>query len=249
MQEAAKNKNSKIVLALDFPYQAPENRPKMLSKAQEILKAVHPYICAVKINHHLVLPLGIFEGVKQLVEQIHGQELITIMDAKVNDIGATNHVIAEYYYAAGFDALIANPFVGWDEGLKPLFEVSKRVNRGVILLCYMSHKGAIEGYGQTIIDSETGEKTLQYLSFAKKALEWGADGVVVGATYPEKIKEIKQILGQKVSIYSPGVGAQGGAAETAVKAGANYLIVGREIIMASDPAKVASRLCDSVKSF
>ena len=62
----------------------------------------------------------------------------------------------------------------------------------------MSHKGASEGYGQTIIDPETGEKTLQYISFAKKALKWGADGVVVGATYPEKITEIKQLLGEKV---------------------------------------------------
>jgi len=219
MQEAAKSKNSRIVLALDFPYEAAENRNKVLSKAQKILKAVHPYICAVKINHHLTLPLGTFDGVQALVEQIRGQGLLAIMDAKVNDIGATNQVIAEYYYAAGFDALIANPFVGWEEGLKPLFEVSKRLNRGVILLTYMSHKGASEGYGQTIIDPETGEKTLQYVAFARKALKWGADGVVVGATVPAKIAEVKQILGEKVAIYSPGVGAQGGAAETAVKAG------------------------------
>src|SRR4030067_1537872 len=197
MQEAAKSKNSQIVLALDFPYEAAENRDKVLVKAQKILKAVHPYICAVKINHHLTLPLGTFDGMQQLVEQIRGQGLLAIMDAKVNDIGATNQVIAEYYYAAGFDALIANPFVGWEEGLKPLFEVSKRLNRGVILLTYMSHKGASEGYGQTIIDSETGDKTLQYVSFARKALKWGADGVVVGATYPEKISEITQILGAK----------------------------------------------------
>ena len=247
IQKAAKNRGSKIVLALDFPYESPENRQKLLSKAQKMLKEVHSYICAVKINHHLVLPLGTFEGVQQLVKQIHEQELITIMDAKVNDIGVTNQIIAEYYYAAGFDAIIANPFVGWDEGLKPLFEISQRLNRGVILLCYMSHKGASEGYGQTIIDSKTGEKTLQYVYFAKKALEWGADGAVVGATYPEKIKEIKQILGQKVSIYSPGVGAQGGAAKTAVKAGADYIIVGREITMADDPAEVASRICKSGK--
>ncbi len=60
-----------------------------------------------------------------------------------------------------------------------------------------------------------------------------------GATYPEKIAEIKQILKDKVDIYSPGVGAQGGAAETAVKAGANYLIVGREIVNAGDPAQAA----------
>jgi orotidine-5'-phosphate decarboxylase len=247
MQEAAKSKNSRIVLALDFPFEAPENRNKVLTKAQSILKAVHPYICAVKINHHLVLPLGTFDGVQHLVEQIRGQGLLAIMDAKVNDIGATNQTIAQYYYAAGFDALIANPFIGWEEGLKPLFEVSQRLNRGMILLCYMSHKGANEGYGQTVIDPETGEKTLQYVSFAKKALRYGADGIVVGATYPEKIVEVKQIVGQKVPIYSPGIGAQGGVAEAALKAGASYLIVGREITVASDPAKAASQLLGLIK--
>ncbi len=247
MLESSESKGSRIVLALDVPYEAPDNRSRVLAKAQSILKAVHPYICAVKINHHLVLPLGTFDGVAQLVEQIRGQGLLAIMDAKVNDIGATNQTIAQYYFAAGFDALIANPFIGWEEGLKPLFEVSQRLNRGMILLCYMSHRGAGEGYGQTIIDPETGEKTLQYVSFARKALKYGADGIVVGATYPQKIAEVKQIVGENVPIYSPGVGAQGGAAETALKAGANYLIIGREITLAADPAKAASQLLDSTR--
>ncbi len=247
MHEAAKSKDSRLVLALDFPFEAAENRDKILAKAQKVLKAVHPYICAVKINHHLTLPLGTFEGVAQLVEQIRGEGMLAIMDAKVNDIGNTNQIIAEYYFAAGFDAIIANPFVGWDEGLKPLFDVSKRLNRGVILLTYMSHKGAVEGYGQTVIDPETGLQTPQYFLFTRKALKWGADGVVVGATVPGKIAEVKQILGEKVPIYSPGVGAQGGAAETAVKVGANYLIVGREITKSDDPAKAARLLRDSIK--
>lgn len=247
MDETAKRKDSRIVLALDFPFEAPENRAKILAKALIVLEGVHPYVCAVKINHHLVLPLGTFYGVQQLVKKIHAKGLLAIMDAKVNDIGATNQVIAEYYYAAGFDALIANPFVGWEEGLKPLFEASKKQGRGVILLTYMSHKGASEGYGQTVIDAETGEKTLQYVSFARKALKWGADGVVVGATVPAKIAEVKRILGEKVAIYSPGVGAQGGAAETALKAGANYLIVGRGITLSDGPAQAAQKLCDSIK--
>ncbi|HLN89697.1 MAG TPA: orotidine 5'-phosphate decarboxylase [Candidatus Binatia bacterium] len=247
MEEAAKSKGSRLVLALDFPFEPISNRDKIMAKAQKVLKAVHPYVCAVKINHHLTLPLGTFDGVAQLVEQIRGQGILAIMDAKVNDIGNTNQIIAEYYYAAGFDAIIANPFVGWDEGLKPLFDVSKRLNRGVILLTYMSHKGASEGYGQTIVEPETGEKTQQYISFAKKALNWDADGVVVGGTIPEKIVEVKQILGEKVPIYSPGIGAQGGVAESAVKAGANYLIVGREIVNSDNPTKAAQTLCDSIK--
>ena len=247
MQEASKSKDSRIILALDFPFEPVENKEMLLGKAQRILKAVHPHICAVKINHHLTLPLGTFDGVSELVEQIRGQGMLAIMDAKVNDIGNTNQIIAEYYFAAGFDALIANPFVGWEEGLKPLFEVSKRLHKGTILLTYMSHKGANEGYGQTIIDPQTNEIMPQYISFAKKALKWNADGVIVGATVPQKIAEIKQILNNQVDIYSPGVGAQGGGAENAIKSGSNYLIVGREIVSATDPAHAAKELCDSIK--
>jgi orotidine-5'-phosphate decarboxylase len=248
MEEIAENKKSRIVLALDFPYQNPEQRQSLLVKAKNVLDAVNPYICAVKINHHLVLPLGTFNGMQQLISRIHEKGLPAIMDCKANDIGASNQVIAEYYYAAGFDALIANPFVGWEEGLKPVFDVARKQQRGVILLAYMSHKGAAEGYGQTVCDAETGKKTPQCVVFAKKALEWNADGVVVGATVPEKIREIHEILSEKVPIYSPGIGAQGGAAETALKAGARYLIVGREITLAQNPAMTAKKLQTSLKT-
>jgi orotidine-5'-phosphate decarboxylase len=246
MQQAAKSKQSRLILALDFPFEAAVNREALLSKAQGILEAVHPYICAVKINHHLTLPLGL-EGVSALVEQIRGQGLLAIMDAKVNDIGNTNQIIAEYYFAAGFDAIIANPFVGWEEGMQPLFNVAKRANRGVILLTFMSHKGATEGYGQTILDPTTGQLIPQYVSFAQKAAAWGADGVVVGATRPDKIAEVKAILGGKAEIYSPGVGAQGGGADLAIKAGSDYLIVGREIVNAKDPKEAAQSLFNQIK--
>ncbi len=247
IKQTSKANNSRIVLALDFPYQDPNNRQELISKAEAILEQVYPYICAVKFNNHLTLPLGLFDGVKKLVDKIHSKDLFAIMDAKVNDIGNTNQVIADYFYAAGFDAIIANPFIGWEDGLKPIFEASRKQNKGVILLTYMSHKGASEGYGQSVIDPATGQATLQYLLFAKKAVAYEADGTVVGATFPEKIKEIHQILGEKVPIYSPGVGAQGGSAEVAIKAGTSYLIVGREIVLAVNPAEAARRLRDLTK--
>ena len=247
MEEATGKKGSNIVLALDFPYEKPENRQSLYKKAEKIIDAVHPYVCAVKFNHHLTLPLGVFNGVQKLLEKAHEKELPTIMDCKVNDIGSTNQVIAEYYYEAGFDALIANPFVGWDEGLKPVFEAAKKRGKGVILLTYMSHKGASEGYGQTVVDAESGQKMPQYIVFAKKALKWNADGVVVGATYPEKIKEVHAILGGKIPIYSPGVGVQGGEIESAIKAGATYLIVGRAITLSENPAETAERIKDIAK--
>jgi len=247
MEETAKNKESNIILALDFPFEKPEYHQNLLSKAERVLDAVYPYICAVKFNHHLVLPLGTFEGVQKLVEKAHKMELMTIMDCKANDIGSTNQVIAEYYYAAGFDALIANPFIGWDEGLKPIFDIAHKLRRGVVLLVYMSHKGASEGYGQKVIDAETGEETPQYVLFAKKALKHEADGAVVGATYPEKIREVREILGEKTPIYSPGIGAQGGEIRSALEAGARYLIVGRTITQVENAAESAKQIRDLTK--
>ena len=244
MEQTAKDKKSNIILALDFPFEKPENREKLFSKGERVLNAVEPYICAVKFNRHLVLPLGTFNGVAKLIEKVHVMGLMAIMDCKVNDIGSTNQTIAEYYYSAGFDALTANPFVGWKEGLKPVFDVAHKLQRGVILLVYMSHKAAWEGYGQTICNAETGEKTLQYLAFAKKALKWNADGVVVGATYPEKIREVHDTLGEKIPIYSPGIGAQGGKIPSALKPGATYLIVGRAITLSENPAETAKKIRD-----
>lgn len=244
MEQTAKKKKTNIVLALDFPFEKPESRENLFHKAQYILETLHPYICAVKFNRHIVLPLGTFDGIQKLVKKAHDMELLTIMDCKINDIGSTNQTIAEYYYTAGFGALTANPFVGWEEGLKPVFDVAHRLQRGVILLVYMSHKAAGEGYGQIIYDAQTGEKTRQFKSFAKKALKFDADGAVVGATYPEKIREVHKILGEKIPIYSPGIGAQGGAIESALKAGARYLIVGRTITLAENPAETAKRIRD-----
>lgn len=246
METASKSKQSSIVLALDFPYQDPQTRSNLLEKATNLLEAVNPHICAVKINHHLTLPLGLFDGIQKIVQTAHSYGLPAIMDCKANDIGATNTVIAKYYFEAGFDALIANPFIGYEEGLKPIFDEAKTQNRGVILLTYMSHKGAAQGYGQNILQAETKEQTKQYLSFAKTALKLGASGAVVGATVPEKIREIREILGDDVPIYSPGVGAQGGTAKTAVDAGARFLIVGREITQSQNPEQSARNLKNSL---
>lgn len=242
LEQNARENKSKIILALDFPFQKLEDRKKLVSRADRILEAVHTYVCAVKFNRHLILPLGTFNGVQNLVEKVHGKGLMAIMDCKINDIGYTNRTIAEYYYAAGFDALVTNPFVGWVEGLKPVFDVAHKLERGVILLVYMSHRGAREGYGQTVIDPETHRRTLQYKLFAKKALKWDADGAVVGATYPEKIRAIHKVLDGKIPIYSPGIGVQGGKIQAALEAGACYLIVGRTITLSKKPAETARKI-------
>ena len=245
MEESAEKKDSNIVLALD---QIPEDAGDLTKKGIKILEETHQYLCGLKLNYHLILPLGLFDGAKKIVDKAHSLGLPVIMDCKINDVGYTNRVIAENYFRAGFDAVIANPFVGWEDGLRSVFEVAETMNRGVILLVYMSHKAAWEGYGQKIHDPNTGEPKLQYTVFAQKALSWKADGVIVGATFPEKIREVHAVLGGKVPIYSPGVGAQGGDIKAAAEAGSQYLIVGRAITLAYSPKKAARTFRDSVKT-
>jgi len=248
IEQNAREKESNIILAFDFPFERMENRRRLFAKAEKILESVHPHVCAAKFNHHLVLPLGTFDGVQKLVNKAHDFGLQAIIDCKANDIGSTNQVIAEYYFDAGFDALIANPFVGWDEGLEPIFRTAKKLERGVILLVYMSHRGSPEGYGQTIIDPETGSKIPQYVAFARKAVEYKASGAVVGATYPEIISKVHKILDEKVPIYSPGIGAQGGSIQQALKAGSHYLIVGRKITQSANPSETSKKIRESSRT-
>ena len=244
IKHSAKKADSNIVLALDLP---PDQPHRLLSRSIEILETTHPYVCAVKINRQLVLPLGLFNGIQKILSSAQDLGLATIMDCKINDVGHTNRIIAEYYYKAGFDAVTANPFVGWEEGLQPVFEVAKQMRRGVILLVYMSHKAAEEGYGQTIRNPKSRRLGPQYVAFAERALSWNADGAVVGATYPEKVRAVHAILGDRVPIYSPGIGIQGGKIEPVIKAGARYLIVGRTITLAENPAETAKFIRDVVR--
>jgi len=234
MEASAEKSGSNIVLAVDLFH---ENRRTLLANAMKIIEMTQEYVCAVKVNRQLVLPLGLWHGVKRILERARDLELPTIMDAKINDVGYTNLAIARQYFEAGFDAVIASPLVGWEDGLQPVFEISRKMNRGVIILVYMSHKGAWEGYGQFVYDLTKKQARPQYAIFAEKALLWKADGAIVGATYPEKISEVHEVLGDIVPIYSPGIGAQGGDIATAIKSGARYLIVGRSITHAPEPDK------------
>jgi orotidine-5'-phosphate decarboxylase len=244
MESASSKNGSNIVLALDIT----GRRPELYAKSLDVLNQAAPSLCGVKINHHLVLPLGLHDGVERIIARAHDLGLPVIMDCKINDIGHTNYVIAEEYFNAGFDAVIANPFVGWVEGLQPVFELARRLSRGVLVLVYMSHKAAEEGYGQRVLEGGKTQK-LQYLVFARKSLEWGADGAVVGATYPEKIEEVRRVLGERVPIYSPGIGAQGGEIQRAIRAGATYLIVGRSIVASQDPGRAAREIRDQAIRF
>ena len=234
---------SKIILALDVDNKDPE---VLIEKCIEIIDAVSPHICGVKFGRQLILRLSLSRQIRDLIKLVHEKRLITIMDAKINDVAHTNLSIATQYFDAGFDAIIASPFVGWEGGLDTVFEEASKRNKGIILLVYMSHKGASQGYGRTVIDSDSSEKIPQFIIFAKNALAWKADGAVVGATHPNNITVVKDILGENIPIYAPGVIAQGASPKDAIKAGADYLIVGRGIFTSSEPEKAVKKIKDEI---
>lgn len=236
---------SNLILALDV---VDDDMERMVSRCLGILEEVAPFICGLKLNRQILLPLGLARTRETVVKRAKELNLPLIMDCKVNDVGHTNVEIARRYFESGFDAITASPFVGWLEGLSPVFDVARKDGKGVVLLVYMSHRGANEGYGQIVVDEKTGKHLRQFEVFAQRAVDWNADGAVVGATSPEKIGMVKRMLGNAVPIYSPGVGVQGGDALTALRYGADYLIIGRSIFESKNPSEAARGILTSLKS-
>jgi orotidine-5'-phosphate decarboxylase len=251
MEASSSSRKSRVVLALDLSARLPQpgrekSRSELLEKALSILRRASPHLAAVKINHQLILPLGLYDSIQDIIKEAKSHSLPLIMDCKANDVEHTNRWIARHYFDAGFDAIIANPFVGWEGGIEPIMSEAREQGKGVILLTYMSHPGAVEGYGQQVLAEKSKKPEPQYLLFAHKAVEWGADGVIAGATYPEKIRDINQITDGKVPIYSPGIGAQGGDIKEAMKAGCKYAIIGRAIFESEDPGKSALEMKEKI---
>ncbi len=251
METSSLNRKTRVVLALDISTRLPkENRGNargdLLERALFTLEQTNEHIAALKINHQLLLPLGLYDLMQEIISKAKSSSLPVIMDCKANDVEHTNRWIARHYFDAGFDAIIANPFVGWEGGIQPLMSEAREQGKGVILLAYMSHPGATEGYGQQVLPTNSTKPQPQYLLFAQKAVKWGADGVVVGATYPDKIREINDVTEGKVPIYSPGIGAQGGDISEAFRAGCKYAIVGRAIFESEDPGKSARDTKDKI---
>lgn len=225
--------NGKVILANDYDA-ATRN---LESKTIQNIKKLHPFLCGIKLNFHLLLPLGSKE-ITRINKAAHRYNLQTIADIKLNDIGNTNRVTTEHLWNMGFDAVIVNPIMGLDS-LKILVKSAHENNKGVITLCHMSAPEAKLSYDMQIVLKK---KQQLYQLFLDWALLSKVDGIVAGATFPEIIKYCDKKAGKKLDIFSPGVGTQGGSAREVVSAGTDYLIVGRTILNDSDPRAIAKEL-------
>ena len=185
------------------------------ARALDVAKSVAPFVAKIKINYPLVLSAGL-----EIVTEISKFSPV-ICDFKVADIPNTNQLIAKEAFDAGASGIIAHAFPG-PESLKAIREVDS--TKDLYIVITMSHPK-----GGDFFDID---------SFCKLALEVGATGVVAPATRPEDVAKVRGLVGD-LEIISPGVGAQGGSSKETIKAGANYIIVGRGIYLSDDPAAAA----------
>jgi orotidine-5'-phosphate decarboxylase len=182
-----------------------------------LIEATHDLVCTYKPNTAFYEANGT-SGIEQLKLTIHYikenyPEIPVILDAKRADIGNTNEGYAKFafdYLRA--DAITVHPYLG-KEALKPFLD---RKDKGIIVLCRTSNPGAGE-----FQDLENNGKHLYQTVAENVTNQWNYNGncaLVVGATYPEELKNVRE-MAKNIPILIPGVGAQGGDVEKTVKAG------------------------------
>ena len=207
---------------------------------RQIIDATADLVCAYKPNFAFFGSLGEagWPTLKATLEHIPAS-IPVILDAKVGDIGSTaEHYARMFLDDLGADALTVNPYMGRD-AVEPFLQ---RRDKGIFLLCLTSNKGADDFEKQNLKDGPL------YQRVARKALEWspaGNCGLVVGATQPEAIQGIRNLVPDR-PLLIPGVGAQGGDLEAAVSSGQDacgggvLINASRTVLYAADNADFAA---------
>ncbi|MBL8381280.1 MAG: orotidine-5'-phosphate decarboxylase [Burkholderiales bacterium] len=176
---------------------------------------------------------------EELIAHIHARHpgVPVILDAKRGDIGST----AEQYAREAFeryqaDAVTVSPFLGRDS----IIPYTSYRERGVIVLCRTSNPGGSDMQFLEV-DGPAGRELIYQRIARVVAQDWNSNGncaLVVGATFPRELKDVRAIVGD-LPLLVPGIGAQGGDIEATVRAGQSAdgtgLIInsGRAILYAS----------------
>lgn len=191
----------------------------ILAFNKAIIDATADLVCAYKPNSAFYEALGA-EGLailKKTCDYLREKhpDLLIILDAKRADIGNTNDGYVRHSFDyLNVDAITLHPYLG-SEALEPFLA---RQDKGLIILCRTSNPGASE-----FQDLEVDGRPLYERVAEQVANKWNANKnclLVVGATYPDEMKQIRRSVGE-MSFLVPGIGAQGGDVEQAVKAGLN----------------------------
>ena len=222
LKEAQKRNNSLLCVGLDpdvnrFPdnFRNGSIANPIVQFNRAIIEATSDLASCYKPNLGFYLPYG-QAGLEALADLRAAvpDHIPVLLDAKVGDIDTTTAAYARAYFDEWqFDAVTANPFMGHDS-IAPLLQYKER---GVFILAKTSNHGS--GFIQDQMLRDGDQAVSHYV--ARMANEWNAAGnvgLVVGATYPEQLGDIRSIA-PDLPILVPGVGAQEGELEASLRAG------------------------------
>lgn len=186
---------------------------------RRIIDETHEHVAAYKPNIAFYEDYGGWQSLAETIAYADGKGVPIILDAKRGDIGHTARQYARLLDPepwgltnASPDAITVNPWLG-EDSLQPFLD---RPDKGVFILCRTSNAG---GADIQACDLAHGESVYEHV--AKLADNWnrnGNVGLVVGATVPEEMEELREMV-PSLPFLVPGVGAQGGDLESAVTAG------------------------------
>ncbi|PIZ75857.1 orotidine-5'-phosphate decarboxylase [Candidatus Peregrinibacteria bacterium CG_4_10_14_0_2_um_filter_38_24] len=207
----------------------------IIDAVHDIVPVVKPQIAFYEIFGH--------EGIKcyeETLKYAKSKGLLTIADAKRNDIGSTAEAYAQAFLgetvvfegedevvmsAFDADAVTVTPYLGWD-GIKPFIEECRKYGKGIFVLDKTSNPSSSDLQDLEVVERDgadekkTGKALYEIVGHLIDS--WGANdvgengysfvGAVTGATFPEQAKRLREIMPNAYFLV-PGYGAQGGKAE------------------------------------
>jgi orotidine-5'-phosphate decarboxylase len=220
LQRAWDSNDSLVCVGLDpeierFPAQVAEQPSPIFQFNKAIIDATADLVCAYKPQFAHYAAYEAEDQLERTIDYIHRSYpgIAVILDSKRGDVGNTAARYAieafERYHA---DAVTVSPYLGGDS-MEPFL---KYEDKGVIILCRTSNPGAGD-----LQDLEIGGRRLFHVVADLAARRWNTRGncmLVVGATYPRELAEVREIVGN-MPFLVPGVGAQGGDVAQAVQSG------------------------------
>ncbi len=247
--------------------------------AERIIQLTADIVCAYKPNVAFYEAYGQagMSALEDIIRFIHeaAPNIPVILDAKRGDIGSTNlGSVQAAFELLRADAITVNPYLG-REALAPFLA---QEDKGIIVLCRTSNQGAGEFQDSRVLIDDAAEHAFfeqsgggmlnvcgqmqaiaslyQHVAY-RVARHWNERGncaLVVGATYPAELGEVRRIVGD-LPLLIPGIGAQGGDIEATVRNGRDQhgqgMIINssRGIIYAADPRAETQTLDGSIRQY
>jgi len=248
LRASARSRSSVLCVGLDpEPERIPGGAAGAARFCLDVIRRTADYAAAYKPNSAFWEQYGP-DGLKALLEVRQGApaDIPFLYDAKRSDVGHTSAAYARAAFdALGMDAMTVHAYHGADS----LAEFTRYTSKGVYVVCRTSNPGAAD---LQHLDAGGRPLYLQVAALAGRVNAAGNVGLVVGATAPEQVAEVR--AASPLPFLLPGIGAQGGELEASLRAAWNgdpaacLVNASRSVIYAADPGAEASALRDRMRS-